>query len=194
MMKSRFVYSFLAAFILFSGQTIAQSVSANKPITVAQSIWKQFSSQEGGFSVLMPGKPTEVKQTVKAKSGAIEIHMFTVERQQDAVKYVVGYADYPDSYIQILNRNNLVEKALDNGRNTALKNARGTLLSEQKISLGSNSGREINYNKPGNKFVKHRIYLVNKRLYQVSVETTKEKQKYLTKSMTGFFNSFVLLK
>jgi hypothetical protein len=39
----------------------------------------------------MPGTPQEVKQIVNAKYGNIKLHIFTVERQKEEVKYVVGY-------------------------------------------------------------------------------------------------------
>ncbi len=189
-MKTRFLNYSLVLLVLCGGYPITQTVSANQPAKVAQSIWKLFSAPDGSFRILMPGKPEAAKQTVNGKSGNIELNMFTVERQQEEVKYAVGYVDYSSEYIELLNRNNLVEKALDNGRDSVVKKAKGTLISEQKITLGSYSGREINYSKPGEKIVRQRIYLVDKRLYQVSVETTKKRQKFLTKSMEGFLSSF----
>lgn len=191
-MKSRFTHCSLAIFFLLSGYIATDTVLANEPITIAQSIWKRFSSSEGNFSILMPGTPQEDKQTVNTKTGTIEVHTFTVTRQQEEVKYTVSYTEYPEQYIELLHRNNLVEKALENGKNTAMQKANATLVSETEISLGSSLGREIHYKKPGDKIVKHRIYLVNKRLYQIIVETTKKREKYLTKSMADFFSSFNL--
>ncbi|MBK1987830.1 hypothetical protein A0J48_009810 [Sphaerospermopsis aphanizomenoides BCCUSP55] len=184
---------FLTVFVLCSGYTITQPVSANQPQKISQSIWKKFSSPEGKFSILMPGTPTESKQKVNTKNGTVEVNLFTIERQQDEVKYTVAYIDYPEDYIELLKRNNLVEQAIDAGKKTALQNAKGTLISEEKINLGDYLGKEVNYTKPGDKIIKQRIFLVEKRLYQVSAETTKQKQKYLTKSITGFCDSFTLL-
>ncbi|MBD2292787.1 hypothetical protein H6G06_04625 [Anabaena sphaerica FACHB-251] len=192
-MKLKIIPYSLAVFVLCSGYAITQSVSANQPLTVAQSIWKNFSDPEGSFSILMPGIPTVSKQTVNTKNGSVEVNLFTVERQQEEVKYTVAYIDYPEDYIELLKRNNLIEEAIDAGKKTALENAKGTLISEEKISLGDYFGKEFNYTKPGNKIIKHRIFLVEKRLYQISAETTSNKQKYLVKSITGFCNSFNLL-
>ncbi|MEA5578409.1 hypothetical protein [Anabaena sp. UHCC 0451] len=183
----------VAVLILCSGYTITQSVSANQPLVIAQSIWKIFSSPAGGFRILMPGTPTEAKQKVNTKNGTVEVNLFTVERQQEDVKYTVAYIDYPEEYIELLKSNNMVEAAIEAGKKTALQNAKGTLISEEKISLGGYSGKEINYTKPGDKIIKQRIFLVNKRLYQISAETSKQKQKYLTKSISGFCDSFTLL-
>jgi hypothetical protein len=193
-MKARFLHCYLAVVVLFSGYiTIIQPTSANQPLKIAQSIWKRFSSPAGGFSILMPGTPIQSQKKVNTKNGAVEVNIFIVERPQDEVKYTIAYIDYPEDYIEILKRNNLVEQAIDAGKKTALQNANGTLISETKISLGDYLGKEINYTKPGDKIVKHRIFLVERRLYQVSAETTKKKQKYLTKSIIGFCDSFTLL-
>ena len=192
-MKSRLTHYSLAIFFLLSGYTINRTVLANPPITIAQSIWKQFSSPKGKFSILMPGTPKEEKQTVNTKAGTIQVHTFTVARQQEEVQYTVSYIEYPAQYIELLQRNNLVGTALENGKNIAMKNSQGTLVSEKAISLGGYLGKEIHYTKPGDKIVKHRIYLVNRRLYQIIVETTKTREKHLTKSIAGFLSSFKLL-
>jgi hypothetical protein len=193
-MKTRFLNYSLAVLILCGGytinQTVTQAVSANQPVKIAKSAWKIFYAPDGSFRVLMPGTPKEIKQIVNAKSGKIKLNMFTVERPKEEVKYVVGYVDYSSEYIELLNRRNLVEKALDSGQNSVLKKAKGTLIKKQKITLGRYSGREVSYSKPGEKIVNQRIYLIDKRLYQVSVETTQKRQKFLTKSMEGFLNSF----
>jgi hypothetical protein len=192
-MKVRFLNYSLAMAVLCGGYTIPETVSANQPIIISQSIWKLFSAPDGSFRILMPGIPKQTKQIVNTKSGKIQLNTFTVERQQEDVKYTVGYVDYSSEYIQLLNQNNLVEKALDHGRDSLVIKAKGTLVSEQRITLGGHPGREISYSKPGEKIVNQRIYLVDKRLYQVSVEVSKKRQKYLTKSMAGFLSSFNVL-
>ncbi|MBD2133225.1 hypothetical protein H6F47_12475 [Sphaerospermopsis sp. FACHB-1094] len=183
----------LAASIFLSGSLISQPTLANQPQTTVKSIWQVFSSQEGGFSILFPGSPTVTKQKIKNKTGEIEVNLFTVERPQEDVKYTVAYIDYPEEYIELLKRNNQVEAAIDTGKKTALENAKGTLISEEQMSLEGHFGKEVNYTKPGDKIVKQRIFLVDRRLYQVSAETTTKMQKYLTKSISGFCDSLKLL-
>ncbi|MFM6038744.1 MAG: hypothetical protein ACKPEO_06145 [Sphaerospermopsis kisseleviana] len=183
----------LAASIFLSGSLISQPTLANQPQTTVKSIWQVFSSQEGGFSILFPGSPTVTKQKIKNKTGEIEVNLFTVERPQEDVKYTVAYIDYPEEYIELLKRNNQVEAAIDTGKKTALENAKGTLISEEQMSLEGHFGKEVNYTKPGDKIVKQRIFLVDRRLYQVSAETTTQRQKFLTKSISGFCDSLKLL-
>jgi len=192
-MKSKLTTYSLSILFLLTGYTITDTVLANQPLKIAQSIWKRFSDPTGNFSILMPGTPQEKKQTFNNKNGTIQVHTFTVERQQEEVKYTVSYTEYPEEYINLLTQNNLVEKALETGKNAAIQKSKGTLVSETKMNLGNYIGKEISYTKPGDKIVKLRIYLVDKRLYQILVETTKKREKFLSKSIGGFLSSFNLL-
>lgn len=184
----------LSISIVFGGFSIIKTVSANQPETEVKSIWSVFSSTEGSFRILMPGKPTETSEKIKTKTGEIEVKMFSVEREEEGSKYTVAYIDYPREYIDMLTQKNLVEKAINTGKDTALKKANGTIISEEKITLAGYPGKEFNYTKPGDKITKHRIFLVGNRLYQLSAEVTQKKQQYLNKSISGFCDSFKLLK
>jgi hypothetical protein len=184
----------LALALLLSGYPMLNPVQATPAVRAAESIWKPFSSTPGRFTVLMPGKPRNLTVSVNTQdAGVVNVNMFLVERNQEAVTYGVAYTDFPDSYIQQLNQKKLTEHAFDTGRDYALRANRGSLQSERRISLGSYPGREIRYTKPGGKMVKVRMYLVNQRLYQAMVETTQQKERYLSKSIEGFLNSFSLL-
>lgn len=192
-MNFKIIPSTLALSILCGGFIITQPVLANQAETEVKSIWSVFSSTQGGFRILMPGKPTETTEKVKTKTGEIEVKMFSVERQEEGTKYTVAYIDYPQEYIDLLVKKNLVAQAIDTGKNTALKSAKGTIINEEKITLDGYLGKEVNYTKPDNRITKHRIFLVGNRLYQLSAEVDKAKQQYLTKSISGFCDSFKLL-
>ncbi|HAA31297.1 MAG TPA: hypothetical protein DCE56_30785 [Cyanobacteria bacterium UBA8553] len=184
----------LAVALLVGGYPIPKPVQANPPVQTAQSIWKPFSSTQGRFTVLMPGTPRHLTLSVNTQdAGIVNLNMFLVERNQESVIYGVGYNDYPISYIQQLNQKKLIEHALDLGRDAAIRGSQGSLQSERRISLGGYPGREIRYTRPGGKITITRMYLVKQRLYQVTVETTQQKQRYLSKSIEGFLNSFSLL-
>ena len=58
-----------------------------------QHMWKEFSSPEGQFSLLMPGIPVEGMDMINTPAGAVTGYTFSVE--QEEFRYVVGYADYP---------------------------------------------------------------------------------------------------
>ncbi|BAZ88672.1 hypothetical protein NIES932_01360 [Raphidiopsis curvata NIES-932] len=158
-----------------------------------KSIWQRFSSQEGKFSVLFPGTPRLSQQKMTSDNGELQVNLFTVNRPQEEAKYTVAYIDYPAQYIQLLRSRNLVEQAIEQGKSTALQRVRGTIVSEEKKTLGDNVGMEVNYTTPDGKVVKQRIFLVNNRFYQITAETTQKRQRFLTRSMQGFCDSFKLL-
>jgi hypothetical protein len=154
------------------------------PSAVAQSIWQRFASPEGRFSVLFPGAPSVLQRSVSYAPGqSTEISVFYVDRPQEATTYVVSYNDFP--FGETIDAA-VLKRAFDNGRDRMVGGAK--LLSEQSITLGSVSGREFKFIKTDGKVTRVRMYYSNGRLYQVMVETARE--KYLMKSLEGFFNSF----
>ncbi|EFA69628.1 hypothetical protein CRC_01736 [Cylindrospermopsis raciborskii CS-505] len=171
-----------------SGQTPTISQLAQ-----VKSIWQRFSSQEGKFSVLFPGTPRLSQQKMTSDNGELQVNLFTVNRPQEEAKYTVAYIDYPAQYIQLLRSRNLVEQAIEQGKSTALERVRGTIVSEEKKTLGDNVGIEVNYTTPAGKVVKQRVFLIDNRFYQITAETTQKRQRFLTRSMQGFCDSFKLL-
>jgi hypothetical protein len=157
------------------------------PSTLAQSIWKRFSSSDGRFAVLFPGEPTVVKQALPYADGqTTEIHAFYVERPTEDTTYAVAYNDFPFGGEV---SPELLKQAFDNGRDRMVGEAK--LLSEQTISLGQFGGREFKFIRNDGKLTRARMYYVGGRLYQIVVETGRE--KHLTKSIEGFLNSFQLV-
>jgi hypothetical protein len=171
-----------------TGQTPTTSQSAQ-----VKSVWQRFSSQEGKFTVLFPGTPRFSRQKMTSDNGELQVNLFTVNRPQEEAKYTVAYIDYPAQYIQLLRSRNLVEQAIEQGKSTALQRVRGTVVSEEKKTLGDNVGMEVNYTTANGKFAKQRVFLVGNRFYQITAETTQKRQRFLTRSMQGFCDSFKLL-
>lgn len=144
----------------------------------------EFVSEEGGFSVSMPGTPTEETQSIPTEAGDIEIHMFSIESGSTA--YLVGYSDYPPDVIEIVDSDML----LDSARDGAVGD--GALLSEKSITLGDYPGRELTVETSDEGIMVYaRVYLVGNRLYQVVVSTGDDA---LTEEMRGFLDSFKLLE
>lgn len=156
-----------------AGKSIFSSVSA--PAT-----WKEFSSAEGNFAVLMPGTPSYEKKNTATALGPIDMHMFTLNIGRDAA-YLVMYSDYPE----IVTRAK-PDALLDGGRDGALANTKGKLIGEQNMSLDGFPGREIVIEVPGKGLLKLRVFLVGRRMFQVMAVGTKEMiehedtAKYLT--------------
>lgn len=148
-----------------------------------QTTWEKFSSSEGAFSALMPGTPTQQVRTAKTSSGLVDAYMFLVERRD--VAYVVAYSDYPNPMIQA----GTPKLILDGARDGAVANVQGKLVRESVISLDGHQGRELQIESPGGKVtVTARLFLVDRRLYQVMVLMHNDKAS--SEDVNKFLDSF----
>jgi len=128
--------------------------------------WTEFKSEEGGFSILMPGAPTEETQTQATELGDIDIHMFTYEEKD--VAYIVGYNLLPAAILELSSADPMLDGACEG----QVSSVNGTEVSRQTISLGAYPGRELEIrvdDADGIKTLHTRIYLVEDKLYQVLV-------------------------
>lgn len=124
--------------------------------------FKPFISNEGGFSVLMPGAPNQKKQSVITTAGLLDLYLFTVELENDTTAYLATYVDYPENVVKTSNS----DEVLSNVRDGQLDSQKGRLLSERFVAIGQYPGRELEIETASN-YVRGRIYLVGTRLYQV---------------------------
>lgn len=132
---------------------------------------QQFTSTKGGFSVLMPGKPTEEIEPANPQKGSGESRQFILEREGGKVAYGISYVDFPN-FNQQLNPTE-VNKLLKAARDGALR--RGRLIKERTISLNNNPGLEIEIESSDGFLAKARFYWVYPRLYILMVTaSTKE--------------------
>jgi hypothetical protein len=136
--------------------------------------------------VKFPAKP---KQTDKMELG-IKVKMFLVEERDSA--YMVVVADMP---IPVRESERQLQNRLDGARDGAINNVNGKLKSSSPITLnGKYPGREFtaSITKPIQGQIRARVYLVNKRLYQVMLLGT---DSWATSPQaTDFLNSFQLVE
>ncbi len=169
--------------ILLGTFPIIQPGQATQPFQLAQSIWKPFSSKEGRFSVLMPGTPRESQINWDWQTGDI-VYLFTVTREE--AEYMVGYVDIEpptrrvDDDGQSSNFPDILPNTPEKMTDVLATACYSTpsdcrLISEQSIRLGSFPGREISLRLGGGPLVRRRLYLVNRRVYILSVRTTQER-------------------
>lgn len=164
---------------------VAASQAQTSDSQVSQ--WKLFTAPDGRFTVLMPGMPKRVTQTQKTFMGEINLEIFLGQPPKQEVAYLVAFNDFPDSYGQMNNP----QEILNNAQEMALKTTQSNLVSQRDIrSYNGHPGKEIEYINSGGKITRNRMYFAEGRLYQVMVITTKKQQKYLAKSITGYLNSF----
>lgn len=185
MKKKIFLPLFLTTFLL-SGFSSLKVIEANPPLLIAQSIWKSFASEEGGFKVLLPGTPLPDKNNTTTKVGSIPTNVFVVPRPE--ASYIVAYSDFPNA---ITLNSPEVNELLSQVNSSFAKRSGVSVANQQDIRLGDLPGREVRLEDSQGFLFKWRAFAVNKRLYQIGVATNKEAS--LTKSIEGFFKSFQLM-
>src|SRR6185436_7386106 len=84
-------------------------VSACSFLNAQEPTWKEFRSNEGGFSVLMPGTPSPNKVTVNTASGAAEANMFSLS-DESLNEYIVAYSKYPKTDSKEVSTGKLFDK------------------------------------------------------------------------------------
>jgi hypothetical protein len=148
--------------------------------------WQEFRSNEGGFSVLMPGVPTPSKVTVNTASGVKEANTFTLN-DKNLDEYIVAYSKYAETNSKEVS----TDKLFDNIRDGILLVQQGKLLSEAAITLDGYSGREIAVERPDGVITRGRFYVVGNRFYQLSARAKMNERE--PEAMKRFLDSFKLL-
>jgi hypothetical protein len=150
--------------------------------------WRAYTSAEGGFSVRLPAEPKGQKIILDTGVGRTYLNIYILNRKDDNFVYSIGYVDYPASLFQLKN----ADKILDDGRDGAVKNIKGKLISESKISINKNPGREVTIEATaGDAVLRAKFFLVGQRMYQLMVTTSKKKSK--SYQILKFLDSFELI-
>jgi TonB family protein len=153
--------------------------------------WKEFSSAEGRFSVLLPGTPTEKVEFHDSPVGKLEVHIFTL---RTFAEYLVMYVEYPPNIEEEGN----VRAFLDRIRDGSLEGVNGTLLEEKDISFEGHPGRFMRAQIVDDHVIRVRIFVVKNRLYQVGVimrdkDAPQGILKFNEETATKFLDSFKLV-
>jgi hypothetical protein len=148
--------------------------------------WKEFTSKEGGFVVLMPGVPVEDKKALRLPSGPADLNLYVVERKKEETAYIVAYCELPETVL----KNGTDENRLDYAQKRAVASTKGKLAGEKKIKLGTYPGRELRFEVEGKGEVRQRIYAAREKVYQLMVAGPKEMTD--SKDADKFFQSFKL--
>ena len=126
--------------------------------------WKPFSPKDGTFTVLLPGKPTEFKKSIKTKTGDAEGLLFELAVPPGDGTFVVGFSEFKESAI----KPGTEDKHLDNARDGAVASVNGKLKRERSLLLDTYPGRELYIEVEGKATVLIRMYAVKNRLYEIA--------------------------
>lgn len=169
--------------------TLAQEKTPQTPVSESVQ-WQEFSSTEGGFSISMPGQPTERELPVRGGNSSVSSREFALVLEEEKLVYSVNYADFP-MISEELNPSQ-INLLLDGARDAAVRNLKnGQLVSDRPIELNGYIGREIEVANPDGFSAKTRLYWVQPRLYMIVVASTSETG--LNRESERFLESFRLL-
>jgi TonB family protein len=140
------------------------SLAANNPLaTQAIGDWKEFTSAEGAFSIILPGTPLAKVNELQTSVGKLNSHAFLLKLQE--AYYHISYLDYP-VYSE---DDEFVKRTLDAGRDGMTRSRRTEILSERAVVLGNISGREFSMLQDRYSYGIVRSFVVHGRLYQVAI-------------------------
>ena len=95
--------------------------------------WRETSSAQGRFAVLLPGKPYEAARKVSTTAGEVEMHMTAA--QAAGWQFGVVWADYPASAA------GEPEQLIDAQRDALLRNTAAKVIAEKSTPLDGRPGR-----------------------------------------------------
>ena len=140
--------------------------SALQLLTAAPAKVKEFTSKEGGFSVMTPVDFEEASQDVETAVGTIKVVMFG--GQIGDAMFQIGYNDYPKGAVTADNTAALLDGAVQG----MVTNIGATLVSQKGVTLKGYPGKELVATVKIDDMdagLKARIFIVGSRLYQIIV-------------------------
>ncbi|HEU5459588.1 MAG TPA: hypothetical protein VFU83_03805 [Pyrinomonadaceae bacterium] len=152
---------------------------ATTPNTANSVGWTKFTSDEGRFSVVMPGTPEDKVETKPSDHGPYTTHLFILRNQEHV--FLIGYVDYDPSF------NFNLQAELEMNRDNFIKGLGVTLLTTRSLKIDGYSVIEFTAEGP-QKIFTSRVYMVGRRPYQIVIGSPKGVDDSV--NINRFFNSF----
>ncbi len=160
-----------------------------------QAKWKQFTSQEWAFSVMMPGTPSDMVKKQPTALGNIDIHNFI--RMKGRAFYAIAVNKFP-----IVVNTQQVNYILDGVGGDIEKIMHGKVWSQVPIKFGEYPGRDVKatdldigkmFTALNGKYdMNMRVYLANGQIYQIMMFTPSG-SPFPEAEGKRFFDSFNIL-
>lgn len=154
-----------------TGPTSDVPIATKAPTSVAASTqlpsgeWYLVDSEQGGFSVQMPGQPNEGTSPIKDNAGnTIDLHTFVSSKT--TAEYTMTYADYPDQVAALG-----AEAMLNNTLTGAL--GKNTAIGKKNITVGGSPGMEVEFvDQASQNYAWYMSVARDNRIYQLIVVAT----------------------
>ena len=160
--------------------SVGYAVLYATPQSTAQ--WREYTSPEGKFSILLPGAPTTGYRPIGKGSSSSVTYVVNLQNPDSA--YIIAYFDVP---YRVANPK-ATEKLLDDTRDRVVDMYSLKLEDEQKISHQNYPARSLNMRDQGGKRFLTRIVLVKQRVYHVSL--VPYNSGYNVRDIDKYFESF----
>lgn len=168
-------------------EVMAAQAKSHQKLAVESETWQEFISESGGFSVLLPGKPTETIVPAKPQDNSGEERQFSLETEDENLVYYISYTDFLNLSSQL----NLseIDEMFNSARDAFVEG--GRLISESNLTLNEYQGRQLEREDSNGVRIKARMYWVYPRFYLLMVVTSTTT---FSPASDRFLNSFKLLK
>ena len=179
----------------FGGHVLDTLPKPKEPkVQTSQPNWKEYSSAEGRFSILFPGKHTEETRVTQLAPG-VELRL-RIYKHDTVAECSVMYSDYP----MPLDDPAVANSVLDAGARGAAATINAEVLELKEITLDGFPGRYLKERLTSKEIMRVKMYLVGQRLYQVAITTPAEQGLSADKIKTyeamadKFLSSFKVVK
>ena len=112
---------------------VAASVVLCLAACSAELDWREFTSPEGRFAVMLPGRPAHDSREVTLAGAKAPMHMTSV--QVSGMAFGVGYADLPPGVD--------AERVIAESRDALVRNIGGHVTAERPVALDGARGIEF---------------------------------------------------
>jgi type 1 fimbria pilin len=168
------------AFMCFAMLLVAAAASAAD--------WRNVKSEEGNFTMRFPGEPKPSSQEVPTSAGKLTVYTLSLAADKGNTVYMLTFNESSAAKD--------VEAKLDAARDATVTPLKAKIVSETKLALAGNPGREFvcTCKVQGRSTTMHnRIYLADGHMYQLRVVAVGD-SPVKAEDIKTFMESFALLK
>jgi hypothetical protein len=152
----------------------------------------KFKDSLGRFTVAFPETPETFQDTISAPIGDLILYRFEVTlKNDDNLEYSVNYMDYPTSFVEGISKKDQYNLFLYS-QESLINDPSITSTGILNLNILGYLGRQFKWNDSStDELLKNQVYLVNNRLYILSVKTPLANN--FNKKIDEFLESFELI-
>ncbi len=158
--------------------------------TMPSAQWKPFKPPRGNFRIIMPGEPVESLKSIDTDDGPVDQRVFTTI--QGGTRYTISYYDRP-----VTAPAKPPAEVLEAVEKRVVGNLQGKLITQNEVDVSGHPGKDLVVETPtANRravvIVKTRVYVVDRRIFQVMTSAYKTPTNKNATNDPIYFKSFKL--